>query len=150
MNARRFPVSGIVRKYAERTKACGSLLHSVRFGVRTVSFGHELLPWRFLFSGAKRKEETDGQSELLRERLRPPCCPAIPVQTRSERPSARVALGLRLERRARARAAVRRDDARVRRARGFVGRGTTMTADITSGAASGPTGLRPPLDPRAT
>src|SRR5439155_26382279 len=45
--------------------------------------------------------------------------PAIPVQTRFERPSARVALGLRLERSARARPTVRRDDARGRRARGF-------------------------------
>src|SRR3989442_14360841 len=120
------------RKYAERTKAPGSLLHSVRFGVRTVrsATGSSRGIW-FIWSKA------EGRS-------------AIPVQTRSERPSARVALGLRLERTARARPTVRRDDARGRRARGFVGRGTTMTADITSGAAGGPTGLRPPLDPRAT
>src|SRR2546428_1832823 len=71
---------------------------------------------------SRRREETDGRSEMLRERLLRPRPAEIAIPACPQRAVARVALGLRLEDGPRAGRALRGDAARCRRPRGGVGR----------------------------
>src|SRR5437899_11049996 len=71
---------------------------------------------------SRRREETDGRSEMLREGLVRPRPAEIAGPACPQRAVGRVALGLRLEDGPRAGRALRGDAARCRRPRGGVGR----------------------------